>query len=129
MRLAPDRDGFAAMAQSALDRRAAALDELSLARLRAARRCALDAAARQSALVGSLRAVRSWLGLHLWQGGMLASVMAALLAAALWQTLSHGPGPLADGDMDMELLTHMEHLDLYENLEFYEWLSGNPNAG
>jgi len=29
----------------------------------------------------------------------------------------------------MELLTHVEHLDLYENLEFYEWLSGNPDAG
>jgi hypothetical protein len=129
MRPKPDQDPFLANVRAALDGHAADLDEISVARLRAARRRAVDSAADRWAVADGLREVRGWLGLHPWQGGVLGGVTVALLTVALWQILPPEAGTDPVSDVDVELLSNVEQLDLYENLEFYEWLSSQPNAG
>lgn len=101
-----------------LDGRAAALDPRSLNRLRQARR---------QALAGLPAAGwRRW-----WQPGWapltLAAVASLLLAALLLAPLAPGPGN--DGILtDAEILAYDEGLDLYDELEFYQWLEEEPLA-
>ena len=93
------------------------LDEITRARLRAARARALGVAGGHK-----VSAVR-WL---LPAGGVVAAVAVAVVM------LHRGPAEVVpifpNGDMD--LLTAAEPLELLENLDFYEWLEAEtPDAG
>jgi hypothetical protein len=93
-----------------LDLRAADIDELSLARLHAARRRAL-----------AVRPRRVWL----LAGGVAAGALAAALA--VFVVLAPPATPPAPGLEQIDLLTTAD-LDVYRDLEFYHWLADNGDA-
>ncbi len=103
---------LAAAARQELERSSATLDTFTLARLRAARLRALQSASSSPALLG-------------WRSAIAASVALALLAGVLlWQV----PAPSPNGNTALEMLSAVdEGYDLYENLEFYEWLEAQSD--
>ncbi|MGD2112479.1 MAG: DUF3619 family protein [Gammaproteobacteria bacterium] len=107
-----EHDDFVETVRQGLEAQAAGLDELTLARLRAARRRAV--AARKPA------------GRH-WRVPAFgaASAAAVLFAVLLWQSPS--APPLAPEDW--ELVVSGDDLDLIEEYEFYEWLDATQTAG
>ncbi|MGQ0811288.1 MAG: hypothetical protein ACT4OO_08695 [Nitrospiraceae bacterium] len=114
--LDPHEAELLARSKQAMDRSLDDLDPHTLARLRLARRRALEAAPRSKA----------WL---VWAGGFaMASV--AILALVLWlkppamQQPNHQPAL-----EDLELITSLENVELSEDLEFYGWLAETPSAG
>ena len=83
------------------------------------RRLALDA--------GEKTASRHWLWLP-------AGVAAAALVAVwtVWPMLGDQGLPVAavdENELDMEILLAEESLELFEDLEFYEWLDATGDAG
>ncbi|MDX1698234.1 MAG: hypothetical protein R3308_08095, partial [Thiohalobacterales bacterium] len=91
------------------------LDELTVARLHAARRRALE-------LVGRRRRNR-YLG---WGTGGIAMAAMMVLTVVLW-TNGRTPAPVMFGD-DWDMLAEVE-LQLIEDLEFYDWLPEEDTAG
>lgn len=94
-------------------------DELTVARLRAARLRALDALYRRRGM--------SW-----WSLGSIASAgIAAAVAGLLWFSppaeLS-APRPPETASVDMELLTTKESPEFYTELDFYDWLANDADA-
>lgn len=104
---------FLKRVRAELDRGADALDELTVARLRAARRRALDARPR----------ARAWFV----AGGVTAGLVTAALLAVLLAPPAGGP-PGTAGLEQIELLADAD-VDLYNDLEFYRWLAEHPDAG
>ncbi len=99
--------------KTALDAGTEALDAATCTRLRAARAHAL----RQ-------RQTRPpWL---LWPAGGVALAAAALLSWGLWFNgpVGHTPAALEQ----LELLSSTESLELYTDLEFYQWLASATDA-
>ena len=93
------------------------IDEHTLSRLRAARLQALDALTERS--------YRQTLS-SLWQPatvGLAFCLTIALIAFRPDQTL---PGMEAEA---LELLAIEDNLDLYEDLEFYQWLLAQESTG
>lgn len=103
---------FIAAVKRELDRGAEALDGLTLARLRRARRRALDAQPRP----------RRWL----LTGGLATAALSAALAAVLLFAPAIAP-PLSDLEQ-FDLLSENDNLDLYDDLEFYRWLAARADA-
>lgn len=107
-----------------LDESAAQLDPTTVERLRQARRQAMALAAETPRpWWRPRRSPADW-----WlPAGAFTSVVATVLALAL---LAGEPGdvPLPGSD-DLELLTAGEELELFENLEFYQWLPESELAG
>ena len=107
----PKEQHFVAAVRRELDAQADGLDELTLARLHAARRRALAVrpagARRRSAAFG------------------LATAAAVLLAVLLWQSPSAPPVPSEDWD----IVVTGDDMELMENYEFYEWLDETQTAG
>jgi hypothetical protein len=103
---------FIAAAKAELDRSAQQLDELTIARLRAARRNALEARPRRLA----------WLA----AGGLATAALTATLVAFLLFTPAAAP-PVA-GFEQFDLLSENDSLELYRDLEFYRWLAENTDA-
>ncbi len=102
------------LARAALERAADDLDPVTTAQLVSARRRAL----------ASLHPKRHWQPLTAW--AMAAGI---LLAVGLWWWHMPGNGnPDVSAD-DFEMLVSGEHLDLYENLDFYDWLGNENHAG
>lgn len=95
-----------------LDRSTAELDAVTLARLRAARRRALDSPPPR----------RIWLA----AGGISAAALAAGLAAVLW--LSPAAAPAPTGLEQLDLLAEAD-LELVDDIDFYRWLAENERAG
>lgn len=91
------------------------LDELTRARLGAARRRALEAAGTRSL----------WHRIG-WSAGGFATAAVAVLAIVLWNG-GETPAPVLFGD-DWELLAEGD-LQLIEELEFYDWLPEEETAG
>jgi hypothetical protein len=91
-------------ARAELERQAAALDEFSAARLRAARRRALEE--------------MTWPGRSFgWRPVVAVSVVLTLLVLPL---MLRAPAPADD---PLGLMSTMDDNDeLYENLDFYQWL-------
>ena len=98
------------------------LDAATAARLRAARREALQPAAMP------LRQATRWL----IPSGALAAMALALMM--VWRPLPHAPAPAAGNpvpsaalDADSELPPDAEQVDpgLYQNLDFYAWLAAS----
>ena len=92
------------------------IDELTAARLQAARRQALDAVGRNH--------LRHRLG---WSAGGFATAAVAVLAVVLWSGGWEVPVPALSAD-DWELLAEGD-LQLIEDLEFYDWLPEEETAG
>jgi hypothetical protein len=103
---------FLSRARAELERSARELDELSVARLRAARRRALAAPPRRL----------GWLA----AGGVVATAVTAGLVATV--VLTPAAVPTANGLDQIELLADAD-LDVYDNLEFYRWLAEQQRAG
>jgi hypothetical protein len=62
----------------------------------------------------------------LWPAGGLALASAAVLSWALWFNgpVSHPPAVLEQ----LELLSSTENLELYTDLDFYQWLASDTDA-
>jgi hypothetical protein len=98
------------------------VDTATAARLRAARRTALEAAAKPPTLR--------------WMMPAGAFAVAALAVVVAWQPLHRlAPTPAphaitAGSDVDAELPPDADSADpaLYQNLDFYAWLSQQPKA-
>jgi len=102
---------FLKRVRAQLDQDARELDELTVARLRAARRQALDAGPRRM----------RWLA----AGGLAAATVAGLVALLL---LTPAASPPANGLEQLELLADAD-IEVYDNLEFYRWLAEQRRAG
>jgi hypothetical protein len=112
-------DKFLQDAKRALDAAADNLDAGTLARLRAARRQAIEQGLHTPA-----RARPGWL---LPVGGFATAGIVLAVAGLLWFSAPNGNFMQA-GVGDIELLTAHENPDFFTELEFYEWLEGNENA-
>ena len=111
-----------------LDEEVDGLDSATLLRLEQARRLALAAAAgprprRRRMIRLSNRPAGDWLV----PAGAFASVLATAVALTL-MVAEPGSGSAREVD-DIELLTAGEELELYENLEFYQWLQDREQTG
>ncbi len=127
----PSRDDDAGLAERIcrhLDQDVNDLDSATLSRLAQARRLALAAVnqprrpwPRMTWLVE--RPARDWLV----PAGAFASVVATVVTVSLL-VMEPGNGLAREAD-DLELLTAGEELELYENLEFYQWLQDREQTG
>ena len=103
---------FVNKARQTLDQSVAELDTVTLARLKAARLTALEARDKQA----------------LWQNKLvLASVMSVTLVAGIW--LIQKPVATDFPMDDMQILTSNDELELFRDLEFYQWLAYQNEQG
>lgn len=109
---------FLDAAKRALDKAEKNLDAATLARLRAARRQALDEGRRS-------RARPAWL---LPAGGLATAGVVLTVAALLWFSAPN-PNPVQANLSDLDLLTAHENPDFFTDLDFYDWLDRNADAG
>ena len=103
---------FIAAAQAELDRSVEQLDELTIARLRAARLCALEPRPRRL----------TWLA----AGGLATAALTATLIAFL--LFAPAAAPPVSGLEQFDLLSENDGLELYRELEFYRWLAEHTDA-
>lgn len=107
----PQQDRLAERIRQQLERDAGQLDELTVARLRAARKRALEPARRPR---------QRWLAL------LVTATVAAVVAAVLyWQPPVALPGAIDD----LDIVATGDDMELYEDLDFYDWLDETQNAG
>jgi len=116
----PRNDELLKRVRAELDREANTLDELTVARLRAARRRALDTRPHRLGWLATGK------GLAIAGGGVAITAVTAGLVAMLW--LTPAALPPANGISELELLAEAD-LDVYDNLEFYRWLAEQQRAG
>ena len=103
---------FVDSVRQTLDRSVTELDAVTLARLRAARLTALQGGHKQP----------------VWQNRMaLATAMSVALVTGVW-LLQKPTGQELPLD-DLQLLTAKEDLELYRDLEFYQWLEQQREQG
>ncbi len=103
--------------REALDRSVASLDERTAERLRLARLNAVEAAARPR-----------WFGVPRWAAAGTISAFAVLvLALSLWLAVPRQNTQVAQVE-DMDILAAHEHLEVYENMDFYRWLADDQNV-
>jgi len=112
-------DKFLDAAKRALDTAEKNLSPSTLARLRAARRQALEGDARRS-----LRP--AW---FFSAGALATAAIVATVAALLWFSAPSGNNLLQANVDDLGLLTAPESPDFFADLEFYDWLDKNDDAG
>jgi hypothetical protein len=111
-----------------LDKRAEELDELTLARLGAARRRAVEASS------GSTK-IRLGEILTLGRTGRVALVMAGLFLVASLLVVKSIQPPVQDQLQalsmmeDMELLGAAEDLEFYQEMDFYLWVADEQDSG
>jgi ferric-dicitrate binding protein FerR (iron transport regulator) len=92
------------------------LDQLTVARLRAARKRALDASPRPRF---------AWL----LSGGLATAAVAAAVAGMVWfQLPSDSLAPVEPVVADVDILTTAESPEFYGELEFYDWLASKADA-
>jgi hypothetical protein len=106
-------------AKRALDAAEKNLAAGTVARLRAARRTAIEQGLQKPA-----RTRPGWL---LPVGGFATAGIALTVAGLLWFSAPNG-NPMQAGVGDIELLTAHENPDFFTELEFYEWLESSDNA-
>ncbi|MEK6550777.1 MAG: hypothetical protein AABZ50_03970 [Pseudomonadota bacterium] len=102
---------FVARVRATLESRAP--DELTRARLKAARLRALD----------HYRPGRGWRPLWAWSAGLSAAamVMTGVVAGWLWFASPSAPQPHSIDDL--ELLAAQDNPEFYRELDFYQWLA------
>ena len=113
-------DEFLNAAKRVLDQAEKNLDAGTVARLRAARRQALEEGLRRPA-----RARPAWL---LPVGGFATAAVVLAVAGLLWFSMP-GPKPLQPSVDDLDLLSAQENPDFFADLDFYVWLDDNSDAG
>lgn len=118
-----DESKFIEKVSGALDRKIDAQPLSVQARLRAARREALDS----TSSTARLRA---------WVPAFAASLFVAVATSAIWFEVKHSPADDLDifiqtaSVADRQLLEQGDDIELYRDLEFYYWLEQeSPNAG
>ncbi|MDH3310302.1 MAG: hypothetical protein OEM95_06435 [Gammaproteobacteria bacterium] len=111
---------FLNRAKAVLDEAEKNLDASAVVRLRAARRKAIEEGSRSLAKLKP-----RWL---LPVGGMAAAGIVLTVAGLLWFSAPNGQ-LLQAGVGDIELLAGKETPDFFVELEFYEWLEHQANAG
>ena len=96
------------------------LDAATALRLRDARVRAVEAAdARER---GFFR-IPNWARV-----GGVATAAAAVLVFMIWFDTPKQDLPMKNAD-DVEIVLNVDNMDLYEDLDFYEWLAGAGNGG
>ena len=99
------------------------LDAATTSRLREARRRAVEAAGERE---------RGFFRIPGWaRVGAVATAAAAVLVFMVWHDYPGHDFPARSAD-DMEIVLSMDSadtMDLYEDLDFYEWLAGTGNGG
>lgn len=111
-------DKFVSAARRMLDAAEKNLDAATVARLRAARRQALDEGRRA-------RTRPAWL---FPVGGLVTAGVVLAVAALLWFSAPN-PAPVQVNLGDLDLLTAHESPDFFADLDFYDWLDRNADAG
>jgi hypothetical protein len=106
-----DEQRIQELVRNVLERDADGLDADVTVRLAAARRRAL----------GAVKPEMHWQPVAGW-----AMAASALLAVSLWWQTSTVDGVNAE---DFEILVSGEQIELYEDLEFYDWLGSDNDAG
>lgn len=101
---------------------AAALDAGTLARLKAARLKAVEAASAQPA----------WSGWRI-PAGAAALLAVAVVGSALWWTGLTSPAAAPEpfttaGNEDLPIVLTSDNLDMYADLDFYQWLESQDKA-
>ena len=96
------------------------LDAAVLSRLRAARAKAVEAASEREK--GFFR-IPGWA-----RAGAFATAAAAVLVFAVWVDPPKQELPVKSVD-EFEMALYADNLDLYEDMDFYEWLAGTGNGG
>ena len=112
-------DKFLTAAKRVLDEAEKHLDAGTVARLRAARREAIEQGLRRPSRVRP-----GWL---LPLGGFATAGIVLAVAGLLWFSAPNG-NPMQASLGDIELLAADEHPDFFTELEFYEWLEGSEDA-
>lgn len=112
-----DDQAFTKAAKRSLDQAADNLDPGTVARLHAARKRALAAHGQPR---------KPWI--NVWvPAGALAAGIAVMLAILVWFTV---PSNLPPTDIeDLELLAAHEDIEFYSDLDFYDWLATQSDAG
>jgi hypothetical protein len=105
--------------RDALDRNAVSLDEDTLLRLRQIRLDAVESAGRGR---------RFFAFPSLVTAGGLATAAVVAVAVAIWSEPARQPLPVSHPE-DVQVLVAKDHLDLYQDLDFYRWLSQNEMKG
>jgi hypothetical protein len=99
------------------------LDAGTLSRLCDARRKAVEAAGERDK--GFLR-IPNWARI-----GGVATAAAAVIVFMIWHDTPKQDLPMKNAD-DVEIVLNVisaDNMDLYEDLDFYEWLAGAGNGG
>jgi hypothetical protein len=98
----------------ALNRSIAELDNRTAERLRRIRLAAVEQAGTERP---------RWFAVHRWvTAGGITAFAALVLAVSVWVTVPRQIQPPGQVE-DIEILTANDHLDIYENMEFYRWLA------
>ena len=113
-------DKFLKAAKRALDDAEKNLDAGTVARLRAARREAIEQGLRRPA-----RLRPGWL---LPMGGFATAAIVFAVAGVLWFSAPN-PNLLQTNVSDIELLTAHENPDFFADLDFYDWPDNDSDAG
>jgi ferric-dicitrate binding protein FerR (iron transport regulator) len=96
------------------------LDTATLSRLRAARAKAVEAAGERD---------RGFFRIPGWaRAGAFATAAAAVLVFAVWVDPPKQELPVKSVD-EFEMALYADNLELYEDMDFYEWLAGTGNGG
>ncbi len=109
---------FAAEVKSLLDRTAENLDERTCRRLQAIRAEALETPQKAYR--------RFFLPLRWVTAGALATAC-GVFGLFFWLNTSPGDLPVSHAE-DLEIITSNDQMDLYQNLDFYEWLATKENG-
>ncbi len=106
--------------REALDRSVAELDGRTVERLRHARLAAVASAGTEKP--------RWWHTVPRWVTvGSIAAFALLVVAVSLWVAVPR-QDQLAGHVEDMEILTAQEHLEIYEDMDFYRWLASNQSV-
>jgi hypothetical protein len=105
--------------REALDRNTDSLDEDTLLRLRRIRLDALESAGLKRRFFPFPRLVTA---------GGVATVAIVAVAVSIWSTSVRQKLPVSHPE-ELEVLVTKDHLDLYQDLDFYRWLSAEETKG
>jgi hypothetical protein len=96
------------------------LDDATLSRLREARAKAVEAADARGR--GVFR-IPNWM-----RAGAFATAAAAVMVFAIWVDPPKPELPVKSLD-EFEMVLYADNLDIYEDMDFYEWLADIGNGG
>lgn len=96
------------------------LDAATLSRLREARTKAVEAAGKRSRWLFRIP--------HWMRAGAFATAAAAVILFAVWMDPPKQELPVKSVD-EFEIVLYADNLELYEDMDFFEWLADVGNGG